>query len=104
MEIATSSQATWQSRWPHAGVGATNCSHNDLGDDLQSEHSLPEPWLAHKILAAGAIDPKVGLRSAFEHGTDFICVRMYDFQIVEGANIALQVLNGRLDRQRVWCA
>jgi hypothetical protein len=29
---------------------------------------------------------------------------MYDFPIVEGANIAVQVLNGRLDRQRVWWA
>ena len=35
---------------------------------------------------------------------DFICVGMYDFQIVEDANIALSVLDEKLDRQREWFA
>jgi len=63
---------------------------------------LAEPWIAFKILAAGAIEPKVAFRFAFESGADFICVGMYDFQIVDDVNLALDVLNGRLTRQRVW--
>ena len=65
---------------------------------------LKEPWIAFKILAAGAIHPKVGFQYAFENGADFICVGMYDFQIVDDVNLALDVLNGSLIRERRWYA
>ncbi len=52
----------------------------------------PEPWIAFKTLAAGAIHPRDGFRYALEHGADFLCVGMYDFQIVEDVNIFLSVL------------
>jgi len=65
---------------------------------------LKEPWIAYKILAAGAIHPKTGFQYAFENGADFICVGMYDFQIVDDVNLAANVLNGGLRRQRPWCA
>lgn len=64
-----------------------------------------EPWIAFKTLAAGAIHPRDGFRYAFEKGADFLCVGMYDFQIVEDVNIALDVLNAaQLHRDRKWCA
>ncbi|MEK7408456.1 MAG: DoxX family membrane protein [Acidobacteriota bacterium] len=65
---------------------------------------LRAPWIAYKVLAAGAIEPKAGFKHAFENGADFICVGMYDFQIVDDVNIALDVLNGALVRQRAWRA
>jgi len=65
---------------------------------------LPEPWIAFKILAAGALEPKLEFKHAFERGADFICVGMYDFQVVDDVNIALSVLNGALVRQRQWRA
>jgi hypothetical protein len=65
---------------------------------------LKEPWIAFKTLGAGSIEPKVGFRYAFENGADFICVGMYDFQVVDDVNIALDVLNSRLTRVRQWCA
>lgn len=67
-----------------------------------------EPWIAFKTLAAGAIHPKVGFKHAFESGADFACVGMYDFQMVDDVNIALDVLGrvakGKIQRQRPWCA
>ena len=66
--------------------------------------SLKEPWIAFKILAAGALQPKVAFRHAFESGADFICVGMYDFQIVDDVNLALNTLNGPIVRGRNWCA
>lgn len=65
---------------------------------------LQQPWIAFKVLAAGAIHPKEGFRYAFENGADFICVGMYDFQIVEDVNLALEVLSGKLVRERPWYA
>ena len=71
-------------------------------ETIEFMKSLQQPWIAFKILAAGAIHPKDGFRFAFENGADFICVGMYDFQIVDDVNIALEVFNGELQRNRPW--
>jgi hypothetical protein len=65
--------------------------------------NLDEPWIAFKTLAAGAIRPEQGFKYAFDGGADFICVGMYDFQIVEDVNIALDVL-ANVNRTRDWKA
>ena len=62
------------------------------------------PWLAYKVLAAGAIRPSVGFREAFESGADFIVVGMFDFQVVENANTVYNILNTDLKRERKWYA
>jgi len=62
----------------------------------------PEPWIAFKVLAAGAIKPQDGFRYAFEGGADFICVGMYDFQVVDSVNICMDVLDSPLKRTRPW--
>ena len=66
--------------------------------------TLSEPWIAFKVLAAGAIKPEVGLSYAFRNGAEFVCLGMYDFQIVEDVNIALEALENARDRQRPWMA
>ncbi len=66
--------------------------------------TLEEPWIAFKILAAGAIEPRDGFRHAFENGADFICVGMYDFQIVDNVDLAGEILAGDLRRTRPWRA
>ena len=67
-------------------------------------HAREEPWIAFKTLAAGAIHPRNGFRFAFKNGADFICVGMYDFQMVENANLALSVLSECRQRERPWRA
>jgi uncharacterized membrane protein YphA (DoxX/SURF4 family) len=65
----------------------------------------PEPWIAFKTMAAGAIHPKEAFRYAWEGGADFVCAGMYDFQLVEDVNIALEALaTGFPQRQRPWRA
>lgn len=65
--------------------------------------TLEQPWIAFKTLAAGAIHPSVGLPFAFRHGADFVCVGMYDFQLVENTNLFLDVWAKRDDgRTRPW--
>ncbi len=69
-------------------------------------NKLDEPWIAFKILAAGAIEPKDGFKYAFENGADLICVGMYDFQVVEDSNITLEALSSSTlpNRKRRWLA
>ncbi|GAG78756.1 unnamed protein product, partial [marine sediment metagenome] len=76
----------------------------DPEDTIEYMKSIDVPWIAFKTLAAGAIHPEVGFRYAFENGADFVCVGMYDFQVVDDANIALDVLNSDLKRERPWMA
>lgn len=64
--------------------------------------SLPEPWIAFKILAAGAYHPSAAFSYAFQSGADFICVGMYDFQLVQNVNLVVEALNGVGERRRPW--
>jgi hypothetical protein len=61
------------------------------------------PVMGFKVLAAGAIEPKDGFKWAFENGADFICVGMFDFQVVEDVNIVIDIL-GNVNRSREWRA
>jgi uncharacterized membrane protein YphA (DoxX/SURF4 family) len=62
----------------------------------------PQPWIAFKVLAAGALHPQQAFRYAFQNGADFICVGMYDFQIIEDVNYAVEVLKNPVQRERKW--
>ncbi|MCX7009573.1 MAG: twin-arginine translocation signal domain-containing protein [Kiritimatiellaeota bacterium] len=67
---------------------------------------LNKPWIAFKTLAAGAIHPREAFQWCFENGADFLCVGMFDFQIVENTEIAakaLQVVTQK-GRPRPWIA
>jgi hypothetical protein len=64
--------------------------------------TVKQPWIAFKVLAAGAIPPLRGFRHAFEGGADFILVGMFDWQIAEDVQVTRQVL-GNLRRLRPWC-
>jgi uncharacterized membrane protein YphA (DoxX/SURF4 family) len=61
-----------------------------------------EPWIAFKVMAAGSVKPREAFRHAFESGADYICAGMYDFQMVEDANIALETLAETQQRTRRW--
>jgi len=78
------------------------CMSDKITADFFKEN--PTPWIAYKVLAAGAIKPEDGFRHAFSNGADFACVGMFDFQVVENANIAYNLLNTDLNRTRKWYA
>jgi hypothetical protein len=89
-------------------VRSANNKLNDNMFDLYPEQTIEVfskiniPLVGFKLLAGGAIPPKDGFRYGFENGADFICVGMFDFQVVENANLVFDILNSKLDRKRPW--
>ncbi|OHB61974.1 MAG: hypothetical protein A2Y76_13765 [Planctomycetes bacterium RBG_13_60_9] len=66
--------------------------------------TVKKPWIAFKVLAAGAIHPREGFRFAFENGADFINVGMFDFQVREDAILTQQIITdvNQKGRRRSW--
>ncbi len=44
------------------------------------------------------------IQFAFQNGADFVCVGMFDWQVVDDVNTALNVLAGITNRERLWRA
>ncbi len=74
----------------------------DPEETIRFMGTLEQPWIAFKVLAAGAIKPEDGLKYAYTNGADFVCMGMYDFQIVDDVNIALNILPQAQVRSRPW--
>ncbi len=100
-------------RIPFSVDGEKSPDHNQFHDNMfclfpeQTVDFINKqdvPVIAFKVLAGGAIMPQDGFKFAFENGADFICVGMFDFQIVDDVNIALDVLGNLKNRTRQWCA
>ena len=100
-----------ENRVPFEVDGRRNLDHNKWHDNcfclfpektVDFVNRTTVPVMGFKVLAAGAIMPDDGFRWAFENGADFICVGMFDFQIVNDVNITIDILNDLPNRQRKW--
>jgi hypothetical protein len=96
---------------PYLAIGPSYAGHNKYHDntwDLFPKHTVEviknvkKPFIAFKILAAGAIRPVDGFRYAFENGADFILVGMFDWQVIDNVNTATAVLGDLKIREREW--
>jgi hypothetical protein len=66
--------------------------------------TMTKPWVAFKVMAAGAIPPRVGFSSAVRAGADFVIAGMFDFQIEEDVKIAVDAFRKLQNRKRPWRA
>jgi hypothetical protein len=100
----------WSKRQPdqHKDVidnyNTDNYWDKDPEKTVEFMKTMEKPWIAYKVLAAGAIHPRDGFKHAFENGADFLCVGMFDFQVIEDALIAKDILSGPINRERAWRA
>lgn len=64
--------------------------------------TVTKPWIAFKVMAAGAIPPTDAFHYAFLNGADFVLAGMLDFEIAEDVRIAKEVLANVTTRARTW--
>lgn len=62
---------------------------------------VKKPWIAFKVMAAGAIPPKDAFQYVFDHGADHMLAGMFDFEIEEDVKIAKEAL-ANCNRTRPW--
>jgi uncharacterized membrane protein YphA (DoxX/SURF4 family) len=102
-----------ESRVPFEVDGKKYLDHNRFHDNIfclypdrtvEFVQRARVPVMGFKVLAAGAITPEDGFNWAFKNGADFICVGMFDFQVVNDVNITIDVLNNLQGRKREWLA
>jgi hypothetical protein len=90
--------------------GPRSLDHNEFHDNIfcidpdeTAEFMLDQdqPWIAFKVLAAGAIHPRSAFKYAFENGADFLAVGMFDFELGENVQVLKEVIKD-LRRERPW--
>ncbi len=100
-----------ENRTSYEVMGGNSDDHNKYHDnmfcafpekDVAFVERVKVPVMGFKILAAGAIEPRDGFNWALQNGADFICVGMFDFQVVSNVNTAIDVLANLKDRKREW--
>lgn len=89
-------------------VGAHDNSWcNDPEAVVKVMAKVARPWIAFKILAAGAIQPRAAFPYAFNSGADYILVGMFDWQVQEDVELAKRVVRivksgAESKRARAW--
>jgi hypothetical protein len=93
-----------QDREPIDNYKVDNYWCMDANETVAFMAKTKRPWIAYKVLAAGAIPPREGFRYAFESGADFALVGMFDFQVASDVALIQDVFAGKLKRTRAWMA
>lgn len=93
---------TWKPFHPISRASGDNVWCTNPEETIAFMENTPVPWIAFKVLAAGAVPPREGFRFAFENGADFVCAGIFDFQVREDAALAVEILTNLPPRRRPW--
>lgn len=93
----------------HRNYPSANLNHDSSWCDHPEKHievfsKVEKPWIAYKVMAAGAIPPKDALEYSFTSGADFVLFGMFDYEIDEDTRLLNEVLelDSVKNRARKW--
>ncbi|MBM4025249.1 MAG: hypothetical protein FJ280_07560 [Planctomycetes bacterium] len=87
---------------PHHDEYHDNMFCHEHERTIEFMRDVPVPWIAFKVMAAGAIPAQEGIRFAFENGADFVCLGMFDWQVREDVELVKQAVAATQNRPRRW--
>ncbi len=64
--------------------------------------TVDKPWVAFKVMAAGAIHPRMAFSAAYRNGADFVVAGMFDFQVEADVKYAIDSIRKSDSRDRRW--
>ncbi len=70
---------------------------------IETMRNVAKPWIAFKVMAAGAIPPADAFQYAFNGGADHVLAGMFDFEIAEDVEVAKRCI-AKAARKRPWCS
>ena len=73
-------------------------------ETIEFMKTVKKPWIAFKVLAAGAYLPREGFDYAIKNGADFLAVGMLDFQLKADCQVFRDVVARHQERARPWRA
>ena len=74
----------------------------DPKETIDFMRTVEKPWIAFKVMAAGAIPPQNAFRYVFQNGADHVLAGMFDFEIAQDADIARKAVAAAVKRPRPW--
>ncbi|MCX6995744.1 MAG: hypothetical protein NTV49_01330 [Kiritimatiellaeota bacterium] len=90
-----------QLKTPQAEIPGYWCQ--DPTETAAVMRGVKKPWIAFKVMAAGAIPPESAFNYAFRHGADFVLAGMFDFEMAEDVDLARAAVAAAATRERTWC-
>ncbi len=75
---------------------------HDSERTIEFMRNVKVPWIAFKVMAAGAIPPEDGIRYAFDNGADFVCLGFFDWQLREDVELVRKAVADARNRKRPW--
>ncbi|MDR1491105.1 MAG: twin-arginine translocation signal domain-containing protein [Planctomycetaceae bacterium] len=91
-------------KYPSAKLNYDSSWCEDPDKMIEAMSKVEKPWIAYKIMAAGAIPPRNALEYAFSNGADFTVFGMFDYEIDEDTRLLNEVLalDSVKNRKRKW--
>lgn len=91
---------TEEIKGPYSEIPGYWCSNPD--DVIKVMADVTKPWIAFKVMAAGAIPPQNAFPYVFKSGADHLLAGMFDFEIQQDAALARQAFQKNIKRARPW--
>ena len=104
---ATPAERRKEYDWMRGNAGDHDANNDNMWCNNPEEtaafmETVDKPWVAFKVMAAGAIPPRIAFSSAYRNGADFVIAGMFDFQIESDVKIAIESVQQAGKRKRPW--
>ncbi len=89
--------------YPSAKLNYDSMWCNKPNELIEFMQGVQKPWIAFKVMAAGAIPPEKAFPFVFNGGADFTLAGMFDFEIAHNVKVAKEAV-AKAQRKRPWRA